>query len=268
MNNPLVSVITPMYNAEMFIEETINSVLHQTYACWELLIIDDFSTDQSKSIVKSYCTTDKRIKLLCMKNNFGGPAKARNFGIDNSNGKYIAYLDSDDIWKPNKLDLQVKLLEENLEIDGCHTNSVNIDLDGNMLAKPVPSFLKYICFYLYSKSNCILLTNYININSLVVRSNLGVEFSEDLEVIAIEDLLYEYTLLDKRKTIKYIKDVTVCYRINPSSLSSRRSFSSYNKLLYLYSNLLKTNKISFMMYWQLYIATKMKILLRLLNIYF
>lgn len=267
MSNPLVSVIIPMYNAEMFIEETINSVLSQTYTCWELLVVDDFSSDQSRSLVNEYCITDKRIRLICLKKNFGGPAKPRNVAIDNSKGKYIAFLDSDDIWRPDKLELQVKLLERSPEIDGCHTNTVNIDVNGEIILKPPTSLFKYICYYLYSKSNCILLTNYINFNSLVVRNNVSTKFSEDLNVIAIEDLLYNYTLLENRKTIQYINTVTVYYRINPTSISCRGSCLSYNKMLILFSKLFRNKRISLMMFCQFYIATKIKIYLRSLKLY-
>ena len=93
----LVSIITPMYNSQKFIEATIISVQNQTYQNWEMIIIDDASNDRSVEIVKSYEKNDERIQLIIMQNNYG-PAVARNKGISVSNGRYIAFLDSDDLW--------------------------------------------------------------------------------------------------------------------------------------------------------------------------
>ena len=93
-----VSVITPMYNCEKFISETIESVLNQTYTNWEMIIIDDCSTDKSKQIAKQYIERDKRIRLIELKEN-SGAAVARNKGIEVSSGRFIAFLDGDDLWE-------------------------------------------------------------------------------------------------------------------------------------------------------------------------
>ena len=85
-----VSVITPMYNCEKFISETIESVLNQTYTNWEMIIIDDCSTDKSKQIVKQYIERDKRIRLIALNEN-SGAADARNKGIEVSSGRFIAF---------------------------------------------------------------------------------------------------------------------------------------------------------------------------------
>ena len=93
---PLVSIITPVYNSEEFLEETILSVLNQTYENWELILIDDCSKDDSYKIIDKYLRKDKRIKYLKNKKN-SGSAITRNNGINISKGKYIAFLDSDDL---------------------------------------------------------------------------------------------------------------------------------------------------------------------------
>ncbi len=93
----LVSIITPSFNAADFIEETIQSVQNQTYINWEMLIVDDCSTDDTIKIISKYAKSDNRIKLHTLTTN-SGPAKARNFGIAAATGKYIAFLDADDIW--------------------------------------------------------------------------------------------------------------------------------------------------------------------------
>jgi teichuronic acid biosynthesis glycosyltransferase TuaG len=100
--NPLISIITPVYNVENFIKETIESVLIQTYSNWELILIDDGSTDKSSEICKKYVIKDKRIKYFYKKN--GGQASARNLGIKNAKGDYITFLDSDDLYFKDKLE--------------------------------------------------------------------------------------------------------------------------------------------------------------------
>jgi teichuronic acid biosynthesis glycosyltransferase TuaG len=107
---PLVSIITPNYNSEKFITECIDSVRNQTYKKWELIIIDDCSTDNSVSIIKKLQATDARIKLIKLNKN-SGPAVARNKGIEEAKGTYIAFLDSDDFWLPQKLKVQVPFMQ-------------------------------------------------------------------------------------------------------------------------------------------------------------
>ncbi|RBP02777.1 glycosyltransferase family 2 protein [Rossellomorea aquimaris] len=112
MNTPLVSIITPVYNAEKFIEETIDSVLNQTYSNWEMILINDQSPDNSKDIILSMAKQDSRIRLIDLDEN-SGAAIARNKGIDASNGQFIAFLDSDDLWHPQKLEKQIEFLLQN-----------------------------------------------------------------------------------------------------------------------------------------------------------
>ena len=108
----LVSIITPMYNSEAYIEETIKSVIDQSYDKWEMLIIDDGSIDNSINIVKGYVKRDKRIKLIEKEKNQGA-AITRNIGIKESIGRYIAFLDSDDLWMPTKLEDQIIFMTNN-----------------------------------------------------------------------------------------------------------------------------------------------------------
>lgn len=107
-----VSIIMPNYNCEKFIDETINSVLNQTYENWELLIVDDCSTDKSLEIIKSYCEKDDRIKLFVNEENMGAAA-SRNWALREASGKWIAFLDSDDIWLTEKLQKQLKFMCDN-----------------------------------------------------------------------------------------------------------------------------------------------------------
>lgn len=108
----LVSIITPAYNAAAYIAETIESVLVQTYLNWEMLIANDCSKDNTAEIVQSYAKKDKRINLINLKQN-SGTAIARNAAIQNAKGRYIAFLDSDDLWKEEKLQKQIEFMQQN-----------------------------------------------------------------------------------------------------------------------------------------------------------
>lgn len=111
-NQPLVSIVVPVYNAEKFLADTIGSVQAQTYDNWELLLVDDYSTDGSVTLVKKYQKDDKRIKLIRMKQN-SGAALSRNAGINGAKGRYLAFLDADDLWVKNKLKKQVTFMQQN-----------------------------------------------------------------------------------------------------------------------------------------------------------
>lgn len=108
----LVSIVIPVYNSEKFIGETIQTVENQTYKYWELLLVNDCSTDNSENIIKECISKDERIKLINLEKNLGA-AVARNKGIDEAKGKYIAFLDADDLWNKQKLEKQIKFMEDN-----------------------------------------------------------------------------------------------------------------------------------------------------------
>ena len=109
--NSLVSIITPNYNAGKFIAETIESVINQTYTNWELIIVDDCSTDDSLAIINEFIKKEDRIKLIKLSKN-SGPAVARNNGIEVAKGEYMAFLDSDDRWFSNKLEVQLNVMQK------------------------------------------------------------------------------------------------------------------------------------------------------------
>ncbi|WP_286315789.1 glycosyltransferase family 2 protein, partial [Romboutsia ilealis] len=111
MRKNLVSIITPMYNSEKFIEATIKSVINQTYKDWEMIIVDDCSTDNSPNIVKPYVENDSRIKYIRVEFN-QGVSHARNLALEQANGQFIAFLDSDDIWDEEKLEKQIAFMND------------------------------------------------------------------------------------------------------------------------------------------------------------
>lgn len=109
-NTDLISIVVPVYNAEKFLEETINCILNQTYQNWELLLVDDCSKDKSAEIINSFIKKDKRIKYIKMAKN-GGPALARNKGIEEAKGNFLCFQDADDLWDKNKLEKQLNFMK-------------------------------------------------------------------------------------------------------------------------------------------------------------
>ena len=112
MNN-LISIITPCCNAARHLVQTIESVRAQSWQEWEMLIVDDCSSDGSPDIIREYSAKDSRIKYIKTNQRSGSPAVPRNLGIENAHGRYIAFLDSDDMWLPNKLEVQMRVFFKN-----------------------------------------------------------------------------------------------------------------------------------------------------------
>ena len=132
----------PCFNAEKYISESIKSILAQSMSQWEALIINDFSTDRTKEIIEEFSKKDSRIRIFNLEVN-GGAAKARNIGIENSRYKYIAFLDSDDLWKPEKLSFQISLMEQE-NIQFSYTSYYIIDDKGNISGiRKAPKLLNY-----------------------------------------------------------------------------------------------------------------------------
>ncbi|WP_315168872.1 glycosyltransferase family 2 protein [Metaclostridioides mangenotii] len=145
MNEPLVSIITPVYNSEKFLSETIECIQNQTYKNWQLLLIDDCSNDNSSEVIKRYSEHESRIKYIKLDNN-SGAAVSRNKGLSLAEGRFVAFADSDDLWDSKKLEKQVGYMLKNnvgftftsyryMKEDGTKTNKVarapeKIDYEG------------------------------------------------------------------------------------------------------------------------------------------
>lgn len=143
--NELVSIIVPVYNARKFIRETMDSVMAQTYPSWELLLIEDVSTDGTAAVIEEYVREkeEQRIRLIRQPENRGA-ARARNRGLEEAKGRYIAYLDADDLWEPEKLQHQLLFMEKN-EAAFCFTGYEFADECGVGTGKVVrvPETLNY-----------------------------------------------------------------------------------------------------------------------------
>ena len=142
MSKPTISIVTPVYNAEEFLSETIESVINQTYDSFEYLLIDDCSTDNSAALIQEYAEEDPRIKYIRLAKN-SGAAVARNTGIENAEGRYIAFIDSDDVWYPEKLTKQLAFMNKNNEAF-TYTKYEHMTEDGEVQGTPnFPDRLSY-----------------------------------------------------------------------------------------------------------------------------
>ena len=159
-----ISIITPAWNSEKYIVDTIKSVQNQTYTNWEMIIVDDCSIDNTFKIVENITKIDPRVKILKQKVN-SGAAKARNRSLKEATGRFIAYLDADDIWKPDKLEKQVNFMKEKRCFFSCTSYEV-INDEGKKLNKEVHMLPKvdYIGFL----TNNLLQTVGIMIDTSVV----------------------------------------------------------------------------------------------------
>ena len=223
MNSDLISIIVPLYNSEKYIHETILSVVNQTYPNWELIIIDDCSSDNSLNIVKKIMQNDKRVKLITNDVNFGSAAKPRNIGIRHAKGQYIAFLDSDDVWDKNKLQEQLEYMRSTGSTISC-TDLTEIDRTGNINPRKNKLF-KIIFSILPSYSlSLLLITNRVCTSSVMLKRSLlnGLLFDEDKKIAPVEDyhLWLSILLSNRAKKIDRLKKNLVMYRVHDENISS------------------------------------------------
>jgi teichuronic acid biosynthesis glycosyltransferase TuaG len=219
----MISIITPTYNSSKFISESISSVLAQTYTNWELFIIDDCSKDNTVEIIKSFSNSDSRIKLIELNKNVGA-AEARNEGLKLVKTPYIAFLDSDDIWTPDKLEKQLNFMLEK-DIAFSFTSYYRI-LESRKLVNIIVAPLK-LEYKSYLKNTIIgSLTVMIDITKTGPFKMQNIRSSHDMElwcrllkkgVIAygIPIPLAKYRLVNTSNTankLKAAKDVWFVYR--------------------------------------------------------
>ena len=221
MSKDLVSIITPTYNCAKFIGATIESVLNQTYQNFEMIIVDDASKDNTEEVVKSF--KDKRIKYIRLSKN-SGPAVARNRAMEEARVKYMAFLDSDDLWKREKLEKQINFIKKNKYKIIC-SDYEQIDEEGNKLNKIIPCKKKV-------NYNGILLSCPVG-NSTVFYdvSKLG-KFKVPNIRKRNDDALW-LQILKKEEYMYGQKEVLMEYRIRQNSVSSNKlSLIKYHWQLY------------------------------------
>lgn len=209
---PLVTVITPAYNAERFIGETIESVQAQTYENWEMVIVDDLSTDQTVHIVKEYAQRDSRIKLIQLEKN-SGPAVARNTAMDNGQGRYIAFLDSDDEWLPEKLEKQLKFMQEN-DYEFTYTKYRRMKEDGELTngISAAPGTLDYDDLMKSCVIGCLTV--------MLDREKIGEE--RMVNIRTRQDYAFWLALTRKGFVVHGLPEVLAHYRLVADSISSNK----------------------------------------------
>lgn len=208
----LVSIITPCYNSAQYITDTIKSVINQSYPHWELLIIDDCSTDNSSKIIQEFSSKDKRIKYFKTEKPSGSPIYPRNIGIKNATGRYIAFLDSDDIWLPNKLEEQLKLFkDERTAVVYSNYEKINEAGERNQRIIIAPNETNYSRLL---KSNVIG-----NLTGIYDTSKVGKVYCMN---IRHEDYVLWLSILKKGYIAKNTNTITALYRVRKSSVSSNK----------------------------------------------
>jgi glycosyltransferase involved in cell wall biosynthesis len=204
---PKVSVIVPAYNAMTYLPETLKSVLQQTFTDFEVLIIDDGSTDNIVQWTGEL--VDSRVKLIVQQNQ--GASVARNTGIAQAQGEYIAFLDADDLWEPTKLEKQVHCLEENPEIGLVHTNMLLIDWQGKSSGRVMKSNAEGDALKQLLKQNTIATSSVIVRNDCL--KTVG-EFDRNLRYSQDWDM---WVRIAARYPLAVIKEPLVSYRQHPNN---------------------------------------------------
>ncbi|HEX8016207.1 MAG TPA: glycosyltransferase family 2 protein [Flavobacterium sp.] len=208
----LVSIITPTYNAEKYIRETLQSVLNQSYQNWEMILADDASTDHTIYIIEEFAQKDSRIKLFKLPENRGN-GFVRNAALEKATGKYIAYLDADDLWFPEKLEKQIQFLKAN-NLHFTFSFYDSIDEEGNNLNRRVesPNPLTY---------KQLFFCNYVgNLTAIYDADYFGKIILETSQ--KRQDWRIWLTILKQIKTAKPVPESLAFYRIRKDSVSSSK----------------------------------------------
>ena len=220
----LISVVIPVFNAQEYIENTVDSVINQEYKNWELIIIDDCSTDDSLSIVETKYKSNKKIEIIKLERNSGGPAKPRNIGIKNSNGDFIAFLDQDDIWDNDKLRICCNSICDNVDFI-YHDMRVVAENDYSVKQKILSSrqLEQPVLIDLLINDNAILNSSVMVRRSLLVK--IG-DINESKKIIASEDYNTWLRIAKITDNFLYIPKVLGSIFVHSSGASNKDMYSS------------------------------------------
>lgn len=207
----LVSVITPAYNCEKYIKQCIDSVIKQSYENWEMIIVNDKSTDNTEKIINEYVKKDPRIKIYNQEKNLGASV-ARNKAIEISNGRFIAFLDSDDMWKPNKLEKQVKfMLDNNYGFTFTAYEIISNKSKGENKIFHVPKSINYNQYLKNTIIGCLTV-----MMDKEILGNIKVESGH------LEDVLTWMEYLKKGNIAFGLNESLALYRVTKNSVSSNK----------------------------------------------
>ncbi len=210
---PLVSIITPAYNCDKYVSKTVESVISQTYINWEMIIVDDCSTDQTSKIIKEYSDFDSRIKYYKLDTN-SGAAVARNQGIKMANGRYIAFLDSDDLWDDIFLNEQIDFIVSG-KYEFVYSEYRLIDQEGKFITNYSPKKKQV-------KYSQIIKHNYIGCLTVIYDvEKIGKVFMP-VNAFQREDLATWLKILKKIKYGYCNPKILASYRVGHSSVSSNK----------------------------------------------
>jgi len=223
MREGLVSVIMPVYNSEAFVEDAIKSVLSQTYAKWELLMVDDASKDSSFVLLDKYRNSEPRIKIFRNSRNMG-TAYSRNKAIEASQGQFIAFLDADDMWKDNKLELQLAVLSRP-HVSACFSSYQLMHETG----KPIPTIIEALPVLSYER---LLKANYVgNLTGIYNAGLLGKIYAPDLR--KRQDWALWLRVIEEGGPMDGIKESLAYYRVRQHSISGNKlEMLRYNYRIY------------------------------------
>ena len=219
IENPLVSIIIPTYNAEKYLEKMLNSIFEQTYTEWEIILIDDVSTDDTKKLVEKV-TYRRNIRIVQSSDKLYTPG-ARNKGITLSKGKYIAFLDADDLWHKDKLMKQIVFLNKNNNTILSFTGVNKINSEGENLGElSVPEEISY---------KELLRGNKICCSSVIINRELLGDFEFNEEIRIVEDYaLWLKILRESGSSALGINEPLTYYRIHDKAKTSNKLISAFD----------------------------------------
>lgn len=212
-NSNLVSIITPCYNSSEFIQETIRSVQQQTYSNWQLLLIDDCSADNSVALIKEIAEKDQRITLIQNEVNLGA-AETRNKGLEAAKGRYIAFLDSDDLWASDKLEKQLDFLNSNAYPIAFTAYNL-VDENGKPLNQTIQT-VKVLDYHSYLKNTIIGMST-----SIIDTEITGREF-KFANIRTRQDTFLWISLLRTGLKAYGMDSILASYRVRSDSISANK----------------------------------------------
>lgn len=218
-NTPLISVVIPTFNSGNFIRETIETVLNQTYKNFEIIVVDDESTDNTVSILEELSGKDERITYYQIPHS-GRPSVPRNYGVEKSNGKYIAFLDSDDIWIKDKLEKQISEFKKNPDYVFVYSMSVTFG-DVNIFS-PHYEVLPLLYKVCKTKHDLINKGNSITCSTVLIKKEYFQKvggFDEDINLKAVED--YDLWIrLSELGSFGFVPRIQTYYRVHGKQSSA------------------------------------------------
>lgn len=213
MRMPRVSVIIPVYNGELYLSETLDSVMKQTFTDWEIIVVNDGSTDKSLEIMEEYAALDERVRVISKPN--GGVSSARNVAMNNAKGEYFSFVDADDMWVPEKLEKQIAFMDKNPNIALIYSD-ISILIDGNIRTQNMFLNRKFHKGHIFDQ---LFYFNFISTPTVMLRKKIIEQHGNfSTRFRGIEDYDLWLRIADKNE-IGYINERLAIYRIHANNTS-------------------------------------------------